>query len=35
MAFASNEDYFHILPQLFMHYFYEDVLLKKRPVLDV
>lgn len=33
--FEDNEEYFHIVPQLFIQYFYNNVLLKKRPILDV
>jgi hypothetical protein len=35
VLFADNEEYFHILPQLFMQYFYKSVFVKKRPVLEV
>lgn len=35
VLFMDNEEYFHILPQLFMQYFYDNVLIKHRPVLEV
>ena len=33
--FADNEDYFHILPQLFMQYFYKYAFYKRRQALDI
>ena len=35
VLFSDNEEYFHILPQIFMQYFYKNVLVKHRPVLEV
>jgi len=33
--FDDNEEYFHIVPQLFIQYFYKNVFVKKRPILDI
>lgn len=33
--FASNEEYFHILPLIFIEHFYTHVLQDKKPVLEV
>lgn len=33
--FAVSEDYFHIIPQLFIQYFWNNSINKKKPVLDI
>lgn len=34
-AISFNAEYFHIIPQLFIEYFYDNVLLKHKPTLEV
>lgn len=34
-CFESNEEYFHILPQLFIQFFFNNAIKKQRPVADV
>jgi hypothetical protein len=33
--FAENEEYFHIVPQLFTQYFVVQAFQKKRSILDI
>ena len=33
--FASNEEYFHIIPQVFIQYFWNKKINEKRPILEV
>jgi hypothetical protein len=34
-AFHDDEEYFHIIPQIFIQYFYNSSFIKKKPILDV
>lgn len=33
--FEDNEEYFHIVPQLFIQYFYRQVFINRRSILEV
>lgn len=33
--YNDNEEYFHIIPQLFIQYFYVNTIQKQRPILEV
>lgn len=33
--FDDNEEYFHIVPQLFIQYFFKKVFVDKKPILEV
>ena len=32
--FETNEDYFHILPQIWLQHFYNEALIGKKPILE-
>lgn len=34
-VFEDNEDYFHIIPQIIARYYYQEAILKGKPVLEV
>jgi hypothetical protein len=34
-VFHDDEEYFHIVPQLFIQYFYKNSFTKNRPILEV
>lgn len=33
--FEDNEEYFHIVPELFIQYFYKNTFIKQRPILEI
>ena len=33
--FSDSEDYFHIIPQIFIQYFWNNAFAKGRPILEI